>query len=137
MVMLVGDSAGVKRRAYGSKVLLRALIQGIPDTRQRGNDWLVLQVLQSEAPASRLVTARRYADPCPARMRQTRNSSAARRACTYRGRSVADPTELSSSFQPVMPSSTSKVASISSTSASRNGDSLPALGGPITSAPIW
>ena len=50
--------------------------------------------------------------------------------------SAADPTEFSSSVQPVMPSSSSSVASISSTSASRNGDSLPDDGGPITSAPI-
>jgi hypothetical protein len=35
-----------------------------------------------------------------------------------------------------MPSSSSSVASISSTSASRSGDSLPADGGPMTSAPI-
>jgi len=49
---------------------------------------------------------------------------------------MQNPTEFSASRQPLMPSSSSSVASISSTSASRSAESDPDHGGPSTSAPI-
>ena len=80
-----------------------------------------------------LLTARRWQS---AHILATTGSSALRKASLKRARSLGQPTEFNSRVQSVIPRRSRNVASIARTSASRAGDSLPAVGGPITSAPI-
>ena len=132
MVVLIGHAACVEGRAHRGKVRLRARSS---ESQMRGNCAMMgwsAGTLQSSTRRG-LVSARRRQS---SHMVPATGSSAARRSALYRERSSADPTELILSFQAEIPNSLRKVASISSTSASRSGDSLPALGGPMTSAPI-
>src|SRR6266403_654351 len=80
-----------------------------------------------------LVTARRRQST---HILSTTGASALRRASLNFARSAGQPTEFSSSVQLVIPTRSSSVVRSSRISASLAGDWLPAVAGPMTSAPI-